>query len=679
MYDDVDMLEAVGQSFTQYAGAVLQSRVLTDVRDCVKPSARQIYYAMFTDGFTSDKPFKKTLKAVSSGLRYYIHGDASCVGIIMRSGQPFSMRYPLVEVEGSYGNQTESGNWSAPRYTSSRLSGLADSLIQDTGKHTIDEWVDNYDDTEQYPRVLSSLGFYNIVNGATGIGIGIATSIPQFNLTEVNDAMIRLLRDPKAPYDEIYCAPDFATGGTVINASEVKESLRTGSGKPCVIQGKYEYDKKSKAIVIIEFPYGVFANTICCELEKLAAKDPSLGIKGINDLTSETPCLKIYIDKKVDPDELMETLYQSTSLRTSYSINMVMLEDGRFPKTYGWRDALLAHLGHERHTYINLYNYDLGKARQRLKIVDGLLCAMDDIDKVVHTIKDSKSTKDAAKALQELLWVDAEQASAILAIKLSTLANMERGKLEKEKSELEAKVTKIEKILGSEKLLTNEIVKNLKKVAEKFGDKRRTEVIDRKIARASRRKSVRSNIKFDAQAKTIKKIMDSSGNNEDADTLVCLSNIGKVYRIKVEDVPSRKKSEPGVSIGLLLGLTDGEHIVGVNPSEAVVVSSDGYVKRINVVNEFSSSTRNKTGLSLMGRQIIGVAAGYDAGSTITISTNDGWELTFAICNIPMQGKSANGVVGIKLHENDTVRSMQVDKPGAVVKTRGRYGVNKLDK
>ena len=180
--------QVIADSFTQYAGAVIQSRSLVDVRDFVKPSARQIYYSMYTDNFTYDKPFKKTLKAIGSAMRFYIHGDASCEGIIMRSGQPFTMRYPIVDVEGSYGNLTASENWAAPRYTAARLSNIAEYLLRDTTQHSIDEWVDNYDDTEKYPRVLASKGFYNIVNGSSGIAVGMAASIPQFNLKEVNNA-----------------------------------------------------------------------------------------------------------------------------------------------------------------------------------------------------------------------------------------------------------------------------------------------------------------------------------------------------------------------------------------------------------------------------------------------------------------------------------------------------------
>ena len=219
-----EMKKIIEESFTQYAGAVLQSRALVDVRDCLKPSARQIFYCLYTDKFTYDKPFKKTLKAIGSSSRMYIHGDSSCEGIIMRAGQPFAMRYPLVEVEGSFGNLMSSGSWAAPRYTGSRLSESSNILFNGIKKNTVEDWRDNYDNSEQYPSVLPSIGFYNIVNGTMGIGIGAASSIPSFNLREVNEAIIKLIEKPDSSFDEIVCYPDFPTGATILNKKEVKNN-----------------------------------------------------------------------------------------------------------------------------------------------------------------------------------------------------------------------------------------------------------------------------------------------------------------------------------------------------------------------------------------------------------------------------------------------------------------------
>ena len=268
----------IEDSFTQYAGAVLQSRALVDVRDCLKPSARQIFYCLYTDKFLPNKPFKKTLKAIGSIARMYIHGDSSAEGIIMRAGQQFCMRYPLVEVDGNNGNLMQSGNWAASRYTSSRLSNFSVKLFEDIEKNTIAEWRDNYDDTEQYPTVMPSKGYYNIVNGTLGIGIGAASSIPQFNLREVNEALIKLLWNPDIDFEEIYCAPDFATGAILLNEKEVKNSLKDGYGFACKLRSIIEYDTAERCLIVKEIPFGVYTNTICGELEAILEGDDNPGI-----------------------------------------------------------------------------------------------------------------------------------------------------------------------------------------------------------------------------------------------------------------------------------------------------------------------------------------------------------------------------------------------------------------
>ena len=311
----MDLTPIIKESFTQYSGAVLQSRALVDVRDCLKPSARQIFYCLYTDKFVHSKPFKKTLKGIGSAMRMYIHGDSSCEGVIMRAGQPFAMRYPLIEVEGSFGNLMESGNWAAPRYTSARLSELANYLFADIDKDTIKEWRDNYDDTEQYPAVLSTKGFYNIVNGSMGIGIGMSSSIPQFNLREVNEALIKLLWNPDIDFEEIYCAPDFATGALLLNESAVKDSLKNGNGFACKLRSVVEFDSKERCFVVKEIPYSVYTNTICGELEKILEAEDNPGIDRFNDLTNSTPLIKIYLTRSANPDIVLKYLYKNTSLQ----------------------------------------------------------------------------------------------------------------------------------------------------------------------------------------------------------------------------------------------------------------------------------------------------------------------------------------------------------------------------
>ena len=468
----------IKDSFLQFSGAVLQSRALSDARDNMKPSARQIFYCMYTDGFTHNKPFKKTLKAIGSAFRVYIHGDSSAEGIIMRAAQPFAYRYPLVETEGSYGTLMSANSYAAPRYTSSRLSELADYLFADLDKDTIDEWRDNYDDTEKYPMVLPCKGFFPIVNGNFGLGVGMSASIPQYNLKEVNEALIKLLWDPDISFEEIYVAPDFATGAILLNADDVKESHRIGRGSACKLRSVVSFDPKERCLIVTEIPYMVYTNTICEELESIVNGEENPGIDRFNDLTGEKPLIKIYLSKNANPDKVLRYLFKNTSLQSYYGVNFTILENGRYPKVFNWKQLLQAHLDHERTVYIRGFNFDLKKINTRLHIIEGLLRAISIIDEVIQTIKQSQDSKSANRALQSLLNIDENQAKAILDIKLSKLAHLEITKLENEQSTLIKEKNRIEAIINDDVLLKKEIEKGLREVAAKFGDNRRTKILN---------------------------------------------------------------------------------------------------------------------------------------------------------------------------------------------------------
>lgn len=468
----------IKDSFLQFSGAVLQSRALSDARDNMKPSARQIFYCMYTDGFTHNKPFKKTLKAIGSAFRVYIHGDSSAEGIIMRAAQPFAYRYPLVETEGSYGTLMSANSYAAPRYTSSRLSELADYLFADLDKDTIDEWRDNYDDTEKYPMVLPCKGFFPIVNGNFGLGVGMSASIPQYNLKEVNEALIKLLWNSDIPFEEIYVAPDFATGAILLNADDVKESHRIGRGSACKLRSVVSFDPKERCLIVTEIPYMVYTNTICEELESIVNGEENPGIDRFNDLTGEKPLIKIYLSKNANPDKVLRYLFKNTSLQSYYGINFTILENGRYPKVFNWKQLLQAHLDHERTVYIRGFNFDLKKINTRLHIIEGLLRAISIIDEVIQTIKQSQDSRSANRALQSLLNIDENQAKAILDIKLSKLAHLEIAKLENEQSTLIKEKGRIEAIINDDVLLKKEIEKGLREVAAKFGDNRRTKILN---------------------------------------------------------------------------------------------------------------------------------------------------------------------------------------------------------
>ena len=678
----MDLTPIIKESFTQYSGAVLQSRALVDVRDCLKPSARQIFYCLYTDKFVHSKPFKKTLKGIGSAMRMYIHGDSSCEGVIMRAGQPFAMRYPLIEVEGSFGNLMESGNWAAPRYTSARLSELANYLFADIDKDTIKEWRDNYDDTEQYPAVLSTKGFYNIVNGSMGIGIGMSSSIPQFNLREVNEALIKLLWNPDIDFEEIYCAPDFATGGLLLNENAVKDSLKNGNGFACKLRSVVEFDSKERCFVVKEIPYSVYTNTICGELEKILESEDNPGIDRFNDLTNSTPLIKIYLTRSTNPDRVLKYLYKNTSLQYHYSINMTMLENGRYPKVFGWKEALQSHLDHEELVYRRGFEFDLTKIKARIHIIEGLLKAYDAIDEVVQTIKTSASSAAANEALRKLLGIDEIQAKAILDLKLSKLSKLDINKLCNEKNDLEKEKERIEAILSDITLLKKEIENGLREVAKKFGDERRTKImniasdedepVEVKALSVSltnknnlivnetsslytqKRGGVGSKFKLEPDEYVM-----TSTTCQNIDTILFFTVQGNVYSYVAGALPVGEKT----TIESLFMIEQAERTCAMtalskncNEKYIIFITKNGMLKK-SELSEYNMK-RGKSGIKALtldtNDEIASVL--FTNEEKIGISTEEG---NFLICetkDVRPIGRVAKGVKGIKLNDGDAVAS-----------------------
>jgi DNA gyrase subunit A len=678
-----ELKPVIAESFIQYSGAVLQSRALVDVRDCLKPSARQIFYCLFTDNFLHSKPFKKTLKGIGSAMRLYIHGDSSCEGVIMRAGQPFAMRYPLIEVEGSYGNLMESGNWAAPRYTSSRLSALSEYLFADIKKNTISEWRDNYDDTEQYPAVLTGKGFYNIVNGSFGIGIGMGASIPAFNLREVNEALIKLLWNPDVSFDEIYCAPDFATGAILLNNNEVKESLKTGNGKACKLRSVIEFDSRERALIVKQIPYGVYTNTICAELEEIINGEENPGIDRFNDLTASEPNIKIYLTRAGNADRVLKYLYKNTSLQYYYGVNLMMLDNGRHPKLFTWKEALQAHLNHEQEIYTKGFQFDLKKIEDRLHIIKGLLICMASIDEVVHTIKSSQSTASASKALQEKFLLDADQAKAVLNMKLSKLAHLEVQKLEEECDDLTKKAEEIRNILNDETLLKKEIEKGLQEVAKKFGDARRTkilnlvgeeDIIEKKqlslsftnkgavfvtetsTLYAQKRNGVGAKFKLENDEFIVDNIIGENTNQ-----ILFFTSHGNYYHMKMGDFVVGEKQY----LNNLVTLLPYETV-----KNATVISKTGQKKYIIFVTKNGIIKKSELSEYNMKRRVGAIALTLNKDDEImSVLFTDDEEIGLLssrahfimIETSPIRpiGRTARGVIGMKLNEGDSVVSARI--------------------
>lgn len=679
----------IEKSFSQYSAAVIQSRALIDARDGLKPSARQIFYSMLQHKLTYDKPYKKTANAVGMAMAdYYIHGDSSCEGIIMRAGQHFALRYPLVDVKGNAGSLIESGNWAASRYTESRLSKLTSILFGDIDKDTIVEWRDSYDNTKQYPGVLPSKGFYNLCNGTSGIAVGLASSVPQFNLVELNNALIKLIQNPNIDFDEIYCAPDFATGAVLLNANEVKESLRNGTGPACKLRSVVEFDTSERALIVKEIPYSVYTNTICGQLEKIIEGEENPGIERFNDLTGENPLIKIYLTKKANPDKVLKYLYKNTSLQYYYGINLTMLDRGKYPRVFGWREALQAHIDHEKDVYRRGFEYDLNKMKFRVHIIDGLLVCIARIEEVVEVVKTSSSTAEASARLQKEFLLDADQAKAVLELRLSRLAHLEVTKLYGEKNDLLEKISALEQILGDEILFNNELIKGWKDVAAKFGDARRTKILNISTESEEEPTEVRNLILsftnkggiFVTESSTLysqrrggvgTKLKLEKGEyvvgteiGDTTDVALFFSNRGNFFQVKLSDLPINEKTyissyvttinNESICNAAIYAKNENKNIYFITRNGLLKKSllSDYYLKRGNSARAINLEDNDSIVSVFFGNDDTDCGILSSDGNFIMVKTND----------VAAVGRIAKGIKCIKLNAGAYVQDARAIKP-----------------
>ena len=556
----MSLKETLEQSFQTYAGMTIRDRAICDARDCLKPGARMSMYAQFIEKITPDKPYRKSQKSVAAAMdHFYVHGDLSLYPLFARLGKTWAMRYVLEDFQGNTGTIEESNNEAASRYTEMRLAPLAMNLFTNIEKETITKWYESYSGEEEYPAVLPSVGFYNIVNGTSGIATAISSSIPQFNLKEVNEAMIKLLHNPEISFDEIYCAPDFCTGAVLLNEAEVKESLRIGYGAACKLRSVLEYDSTNHCIIVKEIPYGVYTETIRGQLMEIIEGENNPGIERFLDQSGATPLIKIFIDKKSNPDKIIRFLYKNTALQYHYAINMIMLDNGKVPKVFGWREALQAHINHEIEVYTKSYQFDLRKIAARIHIVDGLLIALANIDEIVTIIKNASSPTAAGLALCEKFLLDEVQTKHILDMKLSRLAKLEVKKLEDEKQKLEEEASRLRAILDDETLLKAEIEKGMRAVATKYGDVRRTKVI---------------NLEKDADEEP----------TEIRQLQVSLTNHGNVFATEVSSLYTQRRG----GVGNKFKMADGEYVIATQPvnsnEELLFFSHAGNVYHYKVAN-----------------------------------------------------------------------------------------------
>ena len=479
MIYETDFQKSIENAFLEYGASVAQERSIPDVRDGLKIGLRQGLYSQFFNKLTHKNKFQKAQKSVAAAMSLcYVHGDAAMYDTFIRAAKPFAYRYPIEEAQGAYGTPVAPDDHSASRYVEMRSGEIADYFFEGLKKNAVDEWYWNYDDTEQIPSVLPSIGFWNMVNGCSGIAVAMATSVPQFNLREVNEALIKIIENPDVDFNQIYCAPDFATGGTITNAKEVKESLRYGKGHSIRLKAKLEYFPDQNMIKATELPYGVYTNTVIGQIKSLTEENENYGIERVIDHTKKTADIRIYLTKGTNANRMIAKLYKDTSLENWFAVNMIMLDMGRFPKVFGWREACDAYIAHIRECKRRELEFDLEKALARENILNGLLIAAANIDEVVSIIRASDSPADASVKLIERFKFNEEQTKAILAMKLSALTRVDSIKLNDELAEIREKIELLRHLLSNSPALDAELIKVLRSVANKFGDERRTTVVN---------------------------------------------------------------------------------------------------------------------------------------------------------------------------------------------------------
>lgn len=697
--------ECIKDAFSGYAAMTIQQRALTDARDNIKPSARMCFYAQKEAKIDSSHSIQPSPSSVGECIKnYYMHGTDSCYRLLARYGKEYVMRYPLEDFHGSTGSLHSANSEAAQRYTKMRLNKLGDNLFKGLDKDTIELWFDNFSNTKKFPSVLPSLGFYNIVNGSLGVACGVSSSIPQFSLKETNEAMIKLLNNPDIPFEEIYCAPDFISGGTILNGDEVKASLKAGKGKACCIRSTVDYDSDKNILVVKEIPFGVFTNTICGEIEQLVNNEEIYGIDKILDLTKKTPNIEIHLSKRANYLKVLKTLYKKTSLQSYYNINMMMLDRGTTPKIFGWKEALQAHLDHEIEVRIRAHKFDLTAIDKRINIIDGLLIAIANIDEVVHIIRGANDKNEAKKNLIKRFDYNDEQVEAILKMTLSKLIHLEIQSFNDEKNRLLKEKEYHELALSDDnKTIKQETIADLREIAEKYGDSRRTKVINLDFSSeeddaepieekelliyytnhnniytqetttliSSRRGARGSKVKLGKDEYIIQTI-----NDNNLSEIFAFTNTGKMYSVYTSELPVNGK----INCNQLFGLENNEYITTLTTMERkekakylIFITKNGMIKKTK-----TSEYQRKRGKSLKAinlKEDDEVLSVYPVNNeNISFLTSDGNCIMIETENISSIGRTATGVKGIKLNPDATVINSQIvskqDKYFLIISKKG---------
>ena len=697
-------------SFLDYAMSVIVSRALPDVRDGLKPVHRRILYAMQDLGNTADKPHKKSARIVGDVIgKYHPHGDSAVYDTMVRMAQDFNYRYMLVDGHGNFGSVDGDGA-AAMRYTESRMSRIAMELLRDINKDTVD-YQDNYDGQEREPIVLPSRYPNLLVNGTTGIAVGMATNIPPHHLGETIDAVLALADNSAITTEElmeIIPGPDFPTGGIILGRSGIRRAYETGRGS-VIIRGRVEIEQQSngrETILVHELPFQVNKARL---IEKIAELVRDKKIDGITDLRDESDRTGMRIVMEVRRDAnanvLLNNLYKQTALQSSFGVNMLALVDGQ-PKILALKEILYHYLEHQKVVIRRRTKYDLKKAEDRAHILEGLRIALDNIDQIITLIRSSKTTDEAKTGLMDRFNLSDRQAQAILDMRLQRLTGLERDKIESEYEALLVLMTELRAILADESKLLEIIREELLEVKIRFEDKRRTEItlggaemiededlipVENSVLTLTHNgyiKRLPANT-YRSQRRGGRGIQGMGTNNDDFvehllntsthDTILFFTSRGRVFRTKGYQVPEFSRTAKGLPIINLLGVEKDEKVTAMIPVDVFeedkylfFATRNGVVKRTPVIEFANIRSNGLIALTLRGDDELIEVKMTSGKENIAIGTKDGMLIKFNETDIRSMGRIAGGVRGIRLRTDDIVVGMDtVDEGDEILVVTGK--------
>jgi DNA gyrase subunit A len=712
---DINLEHEMESAYIEYAMSVIVGRALPDVRDGLKPVHRRILYSMYENGLTSDKPFKKSATCVGDVLgKYHPHGDASVYDALVRLAQDFSMRYPLVDGHGNFGS-VDGDPPAAYRYTEARMAKIANEMMRDIEKDTVD-WDPNYDESTKEPRVLPSRFPNLLVNGSSGIAVGMTTNIPPHNLTEVINAVICVLDNPDAGLDDLMehiKGPDFPTKGVIMGRSGIRAAYATGKGhiKVRARTEMEEFGNGRTRIIVTELPYQVNKSRL---VENIAeqVKDKRLeGISGLRDESDGKKGMRIVIELKRDanPQVTLNRLYAQTQMQVTFGVILLALVDNqKQPKILTLRQILDEYIAHQENVITRRTQYDLRKARERAHLLEGLLIAQDNIDEVIRIIR--QSYDDAKEKLMERFSLDEVQAQAILDMRLKALQGLDREKLEAEYKELEERIAYFEKLLADEGLLRQVLKEELTELRDKYGDERKTEIafaeddldIEDLIVEEQCVFTMTANgyikrtpaSEYAAQGKGGMGKKSMATREEDYvntvftasthDYILFFTDRGRVYRKKGYQIPEAGRTARGTNIVNVLQVEGDEHVTAMihtqditNPDRfLVMVTRNGTVKRLPVTTLKNLRNNGLRVITLEEGDELMVVRETDGSKNILIATHEGMAVCFRETDVRPMGREAMGVRGIRLREGDYVVGAARATPGKAVLTITENGYGK---